>query len=178
MPADFKFNNSQKGIKGETRELANALGTSTKYAETSLKILIEIGRRSSEATFVVNESLDELLTCQFAHLRYLQEEQGALFVHGSFGKRTHGLFRHFQKQTTAFRPEDLEALRTAATLASLPQEHSDNRHSQTHRGAFRPFRGGFHGGFRGRGRGQFTSAGQPFAARSVAPDRIEEQNNQ
>ncbi len=143
LPSDVRFQGQTRGLKTECREQAAILHNAAKYAEVGLKILVDILRQSGDDNYWVNEHLDELTQCFVAQLRYQQEEQSGLFVKGSFGSKTHSLFRQFRRNTTLLGTDDIEVLRVVATLAALP---SESHQSGPHRG-----RGGFRGSFCGHG---------------------------
>ncbi len=107
LPLDLKFSGSQKGLKPETRDTAAILSTTARYTETCLKVLQDISTRSADSSSAVNNHLDELSTCLVAQLRFLQEEQNALFVQGSFGKKTHALYRQFKRNTSTLGSADI-----------------------------------------------------------------------
>lgn len=100
LPSDLKFSGSQKGLKPESREATGILSMMARYTETCLKILQDIAAHSGNTEYAVNTHLDKILTYLVAQLRFLQEEQNALFVQGSFGKKTHALFRQFKWNTS------------------------------------------------------------------------------
>ncbi len=156
---DLHFVGSQKGLRAESREVAAIISNSARYTEVSLEVLLELLRQSkANPGFHINKALDEVVMCQVAQLKYLQEEQAALFVQGQFGKKTHTLFRQFNHHTTAFNSSDIEVLRAATQLASVPPEPVQQTTN---------FRGHGHGsfnfcgcgGFSGRGRGGYQPSG-------------------
>ncbi len=177
LPNDLHFVGRQKGLKAEAREVASIISNSAKSIEVTLKILADIEKQTKlNSSFRVNEALDEVLTCQIAQLRYLQEEQAALFVQGQFGKKTHTLFRQFKRHTATLHTSDLDVLRAAAQLAAVPPEPQAPASGFRGRG-----RGGFgfrgQGGFGGRGRGAFQPPGFNSAfPRSAPADRVDEQS--
>ncbi len=143
LPSDLRFQGQTRGLQTECREQAAILHKAARYAEVGLKILVDILRQSSDNNYRVNEHLDELMQCFVAQLRYLQEEQSSLFAKGSFGSKTHSLFRQFQCNTTLLGTDDIEVLHAAVTLALIPPE---SHQSGPNRG-----RGGFQGSFCGCG---------------------------
>ena len=83
--------------------------------------------------------LDGVLLTLMAHMRYLQEEHGSLYVGGQYGTQTKNIYRSMQKNTSNLTPEDIENLKTAVSITPMPQAFSqDNTQG-----------GGFRGGWRG-----------------------------
>ena len=105
IPGDLKFNGNKVGLKAQHKESANVISTCSRYTETCLKILTHVQDRVGDPAYMVNLQLQELYTCLYAMLRYLQEDHCALVVASNFGPRTQTLFRNIQKNTSAFTPE-------------------------------------------------------------------------
>ncbi len=150
--------------------MAGILSTLARYTETCLKVLQDIVAHRSDPGYVVNTHLDELSTCLVAQLRFLQEEQNTLFMQGSFGKKTHALFRQFKRNTSTLGSADIKVLHAAVTLAAIPPEPSGpprgwGRGFSSHG----PFRGGYQG-VPGSGRGHFNNSSR------IQPDWIDEQS--
>ena len=92
IPGDLKFNGNKVGLKTQHKESANVISTCARYTETCLKILTHIQERVGDPAYMVNLQLQELYTCLYAMLRYLQEDHCALLVASNFGPRTQTLF--------------------------------------------------------------------------------------
>ena len=115
-----------------------------------------------------------------AQIRYIQEDFYSLVVAGSFGNKTHSIFRNLQKHTATIPPSTIETLKSAVALAAVPeqQEYQRGMFGGGYRGRFNGswhhHNNPYHGHFgTGRGRGGFNEpAAYPgFQPRSVATDR-------
>lgn len=143
LPSDCTLNKSAIGINRELKTAHTVITQASKYTETSLKLLIN---------YIANppageEELSKLFTIQYAQLRYLQDELAGLIVQGQFDQGTSKLFRSLQKNTSAFTPEALENLRSAAAI-SATQVQTNRGAGHNRRGRFRGNSGG-HGSYRG-----------------------------
>jgi hypothetical protein len=134
LPSDCVINKSALGISRELKTAHTIITQASKYTETNLKLLLNY----LDQPAVGAEELSKIFTVQYAQLRYLQDELAALIVQGQFDQGTSKLFKSLQKNTSAFTPEALENLRSAAAIAATQ--------AQVPRG-----RGGGRSRFRGRG---------------------------
>ena len=88
----MKFSGSKAGLKAGQKETANVLTNCAKYAETGLKILNFINEKAGDPTYEVNPQLQELYTCLYTMIRYLQEDHYSLMIASSYGICTQGIF--------------------------------------------------------------------------------------
>ena len=182
VPGDLKFNGNKTGLKAQHKDSANVISNCAKYTETCLKVLVSIQEKVGDPTYAVNPQLQELFTCLYAMLRYLQEDHCALVVASNFGPRTQSVFKNIRKNTSAFTPELIADVRTAATLASIPQEAPTSTQSVQFRGrGYSGWRGGPRGpsfnSFRSRGRGFMHSDISVPYTRTASVDRMQNQSD-
>ncbi len=185
LAPDLHLTTAKTGISNQCRDSATILATTSKYVGTSFKLVDGLLVKLETADQSVQQDLKALLTVQLAELRYIQEEYAALVVQGTFGSKTHKLFRSLQKHTSAFTPSVIEQVKTAAELATFVEPGLEQIHQRGgFRGGFRgynnqtSFRG--RGGFRGRFRGGFHQSQQQypgFQPREVPSERAEPDNN-
>ena len=143
------------------------------YVETCLKIVMS-GQSgySNNPEFDSSAKLEELMSCLLAHMRFLQEDFCGLLVGSNFGPKTQQIFRSLQKHTSAFPPCVLDTLKSAATLASIPEESNRKRGGTGNK--FQPqYRGRFqnYSRFRSRGRGNPQQEYPGFTPRQIITDK-------
>ena len=154
LPPEIRLNAERVGIKREDQPKYNILVNSAKYSETVLKII------AASKGQVNAENTAQIITCLTAHQQFLKDEYSNLLVKTNFNQETANLFRHLQRNQSAFPQSAISNLQSAATIAAATQQFQ-------HHNRGRGFRGRFRGQYR-RGRGStdvynnFTS--QPFQA--------------
>ena len=131
LPADLKVSDSKQGVKREDTLHAFVVSKCAKFAETSMKLLIQADKRPITEEYK-NEFLYKIYAIQLAQLRYLQEEHASLIVQGQFDKDTSKLFRALQRNTSDFTPSAVLTLQHAAAISASRQQFQPSR---------RPFRG-------------------------------------
>ena len=89
-----------------------------------------------------------LYTILVAHINYLQGEYASLVVQSTFDTDTAKLFRCLEKNNSAFPPDTLENLSTAAEITSVTTTVRQNQPNNRGAGRFRPFQ---HRGYHPRG---------------------------
>ena len=156
LQSDMKFSGGKGGVKAAQKETAMVISNCTRYAETALKILTYIQDQAGNPVYEVNPQLQEMFVCMYALVQYLQEDHCSLIIAGSYGPRTQMIFRNLRKNASAFTPDLIEDIKSAAQLASIPQEvqpmNTRGRgYSGWSGGPGGRFRGGFNQ-YRGRGR--------------------------
>ena len=152
LPADYRMNDSKSGISSKDKEQAAILVRSGKYIETGLKLMGEVQKNWNQREMVA-ELLDGVLLSLTAHMRYIQEEHGSLYVGGQYGMQTKNIYRTMQRCTSNLTSEDIETLKTAVSITPMPVQGVPQ--SQP----------GQRGGFRQnnwRGRGQFRGGSRGF----------------
>ena len=105
LPADAS---SKQGIRKGDLPLCNSILRNARYCETALKVL-----QSSRS-----EKFEDLFTVLYAQIKYLQEEHAELIVQSTFDPTVSRFFRSLQRGS-AFTPEALENLRSAASIAAV-----------------------------------------------------------
>ena len=135
-----------------------------------MKIIAHIQKHAEEPAYKVNEQIQELYLVLVAQIRYIQEEHSALVVAGSYSDKAHSIYRNKQKNVSAYNPISVEALKSAVTLAALPEPQNQYRQKAggpySGRGGYRFAAPRFNHFSRGRGRGfqgqqDFTPGFQP-----------------
>lgn len=139
LAADLKVSESRQGVKREDTAHANVISKCSKFAETSMKLLIQADKKPMTEEYK-NEFLYKIYAIQLAQLRYLQEEHASIIVQGQFDKDTAKLFRALQRNTAEFPPSAVATLQHAAAISASRQQFQPRR----------PFRGRSSGYFRGR----------------------------
>ena len=195
LPADYRMNDSKAGISTKDREQAAVLARSGKFIETGLKLMGEVQKHWNRPSEMA-EYLDGVLLSMTAHMRYLQEEHGALYVAGQYGDKTKNIYRSMQRCTSNLQPEDIENLKTAVSITPQPVTGTQPQNQQFNRGSFRQSwrgrghqqyyggntggqRGGFGGGFRGRNGYGYQPRGVPYTREGQQlPPIGEDENNQ
>ena len=180
LHSDMKFVGSKVGLKAPQKETVMVIGNCAKYAETAMKILMYMGDQAGDPSDEVNPQLQEMFLCMYALIRYLQEDHCSLIVAGNYRPRTQMMFRSIRKNTSAFTPELIEDVKSAAQLAVIPQEGSvlQNQRGRGYSGwsggPNARFRGGFNQ-YRGRGRGFQNELPSVSHLRNVPMDRQQNQ---
>jgi hypothetical protein len=155
LAADLKVSDSRQGVKREDTPHANVIGKCAKFAETSMKLLIQADKKPLTAA-ANEEFLYKLYAVQLAQIRYLQEEHASIIVQGQFDKDTARLFRALQRNTAEFPPTAVATLQHAAAISAARQQYQPRR----------PFRGRGSSYFRGRG-GRGRDSYSQFVRRDV-----------
>jgi len=142
LSADLKVSESRSGIKREDTAHANVIGKCAKFAETSMKLILQADKREFDENSK-NELLYKMYSVQLAQIRYLQEEHASVIVQGQFDKDTARLFRSMQRNTAEFSPAVVSTLQHAAAISASRQQCQ--RRPFGRRFNFNRGRGGFRG---------------------------------
>ena len=116
LPPFLTLQESRQGVKREDLPLFNILTKCARHAETTLKLCANTEGDSHEEVFNVMYSL----------IKFLQDEYAALVVGSTFDTNVSKVFRSLQKNT-GFTPEQMEHLRSAATIAAAYRPQSPAR---------------------------------------------------
>jgi len=146
LPEELKLHDSRSGVRREDQQQYNRLVKSARMVETTFRILAGIETVETEA---LDDKLGDIFLVQFALLKYLQDEYAVLMVNGATNSETARIFRSFRRNASAFAPDVIEDLRSAATVVAAGQFNAPAQRSQFT---------GFRSARPGRGRG-FVSRG-------------------
>ena len=97
----------------EDQSMFSSITKSTSYAETCLKLLVTFDE------MVTAEDLGQLYTVLVAHINCLQSQYSGLVIKGQFAQETATVFKCLQKNTTCFKVNSLDNLKTAAEIAAV-----------------------------------------------------------
>lgn len=157
LPSSYKLTDTRRGIRRNDLAAYNVVSRSGRYVETTLKLS---GTLTPDA--VSQDDLNDLMTVQLAHLRYLEDEYATLVVRGTHSPQTVQIFRTLQSNTSGLAPRHVETLRTASQLSATATDTSQQR------GGFRSAPRGDQGYGR-RNWGDRRSNFQQFSNRRVPP---------
>ena len=144
LPPEYKLNESRQGIKKAELSTFNVLSKSARYVETTLRLLGTVtDQRPPSRT-----DLDNLLSIQIAHIKFLQEEYAATLVQSQCTDNISKWYRAIAKNTSTFSPGVCERIKTAAELSKATAQQEENR-----------------GGYRGRG--NYRGRGYSFRNRNL-----------
>lgn len=121
LDSNHKLHEDRAGVRREDQKTLNVISRSGRFVETGLKIIQSANNPESDGT-LSSDKASELYTVLLAHLAYLQDEYGCVFV-GSLGDQTTAkIFRQLRKNTSALPSDAIADLRAAAQVAaSFPQ---------------------------------------------------------
>ncbi len=119
LPGDCKLNDSRTGIKKEQQSAAQVVGKCARYVECSMRILKTVTDRGDGPS---EDEFKELILCQMAHMRYLQERYAGLVVGSSFGKQTQDVFMSIQNNSSVFTPQVVDNVKAAIQLTNTQSE--------------------------------------------------------
>ena len=92
--------------------MSSSITKSARYTETCLKLLASFDET------VKSEDLGQLYTVLVAHINFLQSKYAGLVVKGQFDRETATVFKCLQKNTTCFKGDSLDNLKTAVEIAA------------------------------------------------------------
>ncbi|XP_021358662.1 lactase-phlorizin hydrolase-like, partial [Mizuhopecten yessoensis] len=113
LPAEIRLHESRQEVQLSDQPAFNVISKCGRYAETAVLDAKEPGE------VITQEKLEQLFTVSFAQLKYLQDEYASIVVSGHYDATTSKLLRSLQRNTSGLNTESLEALRSAAALATV-----------------------------------------------------------
>ena len=144
LPEDHRVHESRSDIRRGDQKSLNIITKCGRYTESMLKILVKLQSENCD------DALTDLYISLLAMVRYLNDEFAVLFVNSTTNPATSKVFRALRKNTSAFGPDVIADLQSAASVVGAgqvnPVQNPDQNRDQRYRGNFSPFRG------RGRGR--------------------------
>ena len=121
LPAELTLATSgTSGLKKGDQQSHALLSKIARYTETVFKLL-----QSREDPY------EDVFSCLFALMRYIQDEQAALLVQSSFDPTVARFFRGLRRGG-GLTPDAIEDLRSAASIAAVyrpPQQHQSSQRS-------------------------------------------------
>ena len=162
-PAELKVRTDRSGIRRDDQAKINLIATCAKFSETLIKVAI------SDV-----QDADQLKQDVFAGAAYqqktLQTEFSVILVDNSFDAATAKLYKQLRKNTSAFDPESLGAIKDAVAVRSQLRPYRPD--SNPGRGSYRgsSFRGKSRGYFSGRGRDVYRDSYQAVNFPHSRPD--------
>ena len=76
-----------------------------------MKIIAHIQKHAHDPDYKLNDQIQELFLVLVGQIRYIQEEDIALVIVGSYGDNAHSIYRNILKNTSAYNPVSVEALK-------------------------------------------------------------------
>jgi hypothetical protein len=159
LPEELKLHDSRTGVRKEDQQQYNRLVRSARMTETVFRILSKIDLDEPDSVNALEERLGDLFMVQFALMKYLQDEYAVLMVSGTTNQETAKIFRSLRRNTSAFAPDVIEDLRSAATVVAAGQYQQYRppfRGGRSGRGRGFGFRGGFNNSFGSSNRGYYN----------------------
>ena len=122
LPNSLKINiGGAKGVKRDDQPTVSVLKKLGQYTETLIKLLSQLSADS-----VTEEDLKDMFIVLLAQTRYIQDKYTAVSVQGSFGKKVANLYENIERNPNAYRPRNIESVRSAVGLVAAEQQLQQN----------------------------------------------------
>ena len=157
LPPDLRLHDGNKqGIRRPDQAIGTILTKCARYLESTLKLL------SRDQVSIDQELSDNIFKVTVAHLRYVQDEYASLLVQGTFDPVTTRMFKAMQRNNSAFSPDQVQILQSAAAISAAamrPSRDNYNGYQSQQQYGYRRGDFGSRGRTRGRGRGYGYNTG-------------------